>query len=101
MRSILEVLKIETKSGDSAKTGKPYAISTAHCIVRNDDGSISAVGTMRIPKVFEDVAKPGVFTASFGLATPDYGADQGKIVAQITSLTPVPSPSFKRVAPAV
>jgi hypothetical protein len=101
MQSILEILIINTKSGNAKKTGQPYSISEAHCILRNDDGTVGAVGVLTIPKALEPVAKVGVFTAAFSLEAPTYGENQGKIVAALRGLTPVPAGALKRAVAGV
>lgn len=93
MQSFLEILVVTVKAG-TAKTGKPYSISEAHSVLRNDDGSPGAVGVLVVPKALESVCKPGMFTAGFALQAATYGEQQGRIVAVLASLTPVP-PGFK------
>lgn len=89
MQSILEILVVNTKAGHSKKTNAPYSISEAHCVLRNEDGTAGAVGVLVVPKALEAVAKPGVYTAVFALTAASYGEQQGRIVAQLTGLTPV------------
>lgn len=94
MQSILEILMISNKSGKAKKTGNDFSINEAHCVLRNDDGSPGAVGVLVIPKILEAVAKPGMFTGSFALQAATFGENQGRIVAALVGLTPVP-PSFR------
>lgn len=89
MQSILEILLITVKAGNAKKTGQPYSISEAHCVLRNEDGTAGAVGVLVVPKTLEAVAKPGLFTASFGLVAASYGEQQGRIIAQLAGLIPV------------
>lgn len=89
MQSILEILLVTVKSGTAKKSGQPYSISEAHCVLRNADGSPGAVGVLVVPKLLEEVAKPGIFTAAFGLVAASYGEQQGRIVAQLSGLVPV------------
>ncbi len=96
MQSMIEILLVTTKSGNSKKTNAPYSISEAHCVLRNDDGSPGAVGVLVVPKMLEAVAKPGMFTASFGLVAAGYGEQQGRIVAQLAGLVPVPPGAVRR-----
>lgn len=95
MQSIVEILLVTVKAGTSKKTGLPFSISEAHCVLRNDDGSPGAVGVLVVPKPLEPVAKPGLFTATFGLMAASYGENQGRIVAALTGLVPAPSKAFK------
>jgi hypothetical protein len=96
MHSILEILLVNVKEGTSKKSGQPYKISEAHCILRNDDGTAGAVGVLTVPKQLEEVARPGVFTAAFSLEAPTFGENAGKIIAALKGLVPVPPASFKR-----
>lgn len=101
MQTILEILVVTVKSGNAKKTGQPYSISEAHCILKNDDGTPGAVGVLVVPKGLEAVAVRGSYTASFGLQAASYGDQQGRIVAVLTGLTPLPSTHrFKPTAPA-
>ena len=99
MQSILEILVVNVKSGDSRKTGRPFSISEAHCVLRNDDGTAGAVGILVVPKALELVAKPGKFTAAFALQAASFGEQQGRIVAQLVGLTPVPDAAIVRQTP--
>jgi hypothetical protein len=96
MQTILQILLINTKEGTAKKTGNAYKISEAHCVLRNEDGSAGAVGVLTIPKELEATAKPGVFTASFALEAPTYGENQGKVIAALKGLVPVPPSQFKK-----
>lgn len=96
MQTILQILLVNTKTGTAKKSGQPYSISEAHCVLRNEDGTAGAVGVLTIPKDLEAVAKPGVYTASFALDAPTYGENQGKVVAALKGLVPVPAGQFKR-----
>ncbi len=98
MQSILEILLINKKEGTGKKSGQPYSISEAHCILRNDDGTAGAVGVLTVPKSLEAVAKPGVFTAVFSLEAPTFGENAGKIIAALKGLTAVPDGAFRKVA---
>lgn len=96
MQSILEILVVAVKAGNAKKTGNPYSISEAHCVLRNDDGTAGAVGVLVVPKALEPVAKPGYFSASFGLQAASYGEQQGRIIAVLTGLTPLAPNALKR-----
>jgi hypothetical protein len=88
MQSILEILTLSVKAGNSKKTGLPFSITEAHCVIRNDDGSAAAVGVLVVPKALEGSAKVGLFTATFGLVAGSFGDNQGRIVAQLAGLMP-------------
>lgn len=96
MQSILEILVVNTKSGTSKKTGNPYSIPEAQCVLRNEDNTVAAVGVLVIPKDLEAIAKPGVYTGSFALEAATFGENQGRIVAKLVGLTPVPPNALRR-----
>ncbi len=100
MQSLLEILVINVKAGTSKKSGAAYSIPEAQCVLRNDDGTVAGVGVLVIPKALEEHAKPGIFTGSFALEAASYGPDQGRIVARLTGLVPVPPNAIKRSTPA-
>lgn len=96
MQTILEILVVNTKTGTGKKSGQPYSISEAHCVLRDTDGKAGAVGVLTVPKDLEAVAKPGVYTASFALEAPTFGENQGKVVAALKGLVPVPAGAFRQ-----
>lgn len=100
MHSILQILLVNVKEGTAKKTGNPYKISEAHCVLRDEAGVPSAVGVLNVPKSLEAVAVPGTYSAAFALEAPTYGENQGKIVATLCGLTPVPDGYFRKLAPA-
>ena len=100
MQSILEILLVSVKEGTSKKSGQPYKISEAHCVLRNQDGTAGAVGVLVVPKNLEAVAVPGIYTASFGLIAGSFGEQQGRIVAQLAGLVALPPSMVRRAAPA-
>lgn len=87
--SIVEILKVnEARTGTSQKTGKPWAMQEAECILRDQDGGVVQVGVLDVPKELIDNLRPGVYTASFTLAA---GYSDRKIGARLVALTPVPA----------
>jgi hypothetical protein len=97
MQSILEILLISNKSGKAKKTGNDYSINEAHCVLRNDDGTPGAVGVLVLPKALESVAKAGFrYTASFALQAAQFGEQQGRIIAVLVGLTPIPESAMPR-----
>lgn len=96
MQSILEILVINTKSGKSKKTGNDYSIPEAQCVLKNEDGTVAAVGVLVIPKHLEEQAKPGAYTGSFALEAATFGENQGRIVAKLVGLTPLPADYFRK-----
>lgn len=99
VNSILQILVVNTKSGTSKKTQQPYSIPEAQCVLLNDDGTVSAVGVLVIPKQLEEQAKPGTYTGSFALEAGTYGENQGRIVARLVGLTPLPPSAVRKQAP--
>ena len=91
MQTIIEILIVTVKAGNAKKTGQPYSISEAHCVLKNDDGTPGAVGVLVVPKALEAAAVRGSFTATFGLSAASYGDQQGRIVAVLTGLIPLPA----------
>ncbi len=100
MHSVLEILLVTVKEGKAKKTGNDYKIYEAHCVLLKDDGTPGAVGVLNIPKALETVAKPGKFTAAFGLEASTFGDNAGKIIAVLSGLTPLP-PGAIRARPAM
>jgi hypothetical protein len=90
MQTILEILLVNVKAGNSKKSGQPYSISEAHCVLRDETGKAGAVGVLTVPKALEAVAVPGVFTASFAMEAPTFGEQAGKVIAVLKGLIPVP-----------
>lgn len=92
MQSIIQVLKVnDLKSGISRKTGNPYEIQDAECILLKDDGSVDQVGVLQVPKSLRDKVHPGVFTGSFALRS---NMQSRQIEAVLTDITPVPPGTY-------
>jgi hypothetical protein len=89
MQTILEILLVNTKTGNSKKTGQPFSISEAHCVLRDESGKAGAVGVLTVPKGMEARAVPGIYTASFAIEAPTYGDNQGKVIAVLKDLIPL------------
>lgn len=88
MQSLIEILKLnDPKTGTSAKTGKPYDMQDAECLLLNDDGSVAHVGVLQIPRVLRDKVAVGRFSGSFALGV---NFASRRIEAQLVNLTPVP-----------
>lgn len=96
MHSIIEILLVSVKEGKSKKTGNDYKISEAHCVLRDETGAPGAVGVLVVPKALEAIAKPGVFTAAFSLVAGSFGENQGRIMAVLSGLVPVPPRSLPK-----
>lgn len=98
MQSIIQILKLnDPKKGISQKTGKPYDMQDAECLLLTDEGVISQVGVLQIPNSLRDKAAPGTFTATFGL---NASYKDRRIEAVLTGLTPLPATAIKTASPA-
>lgn len=96
MQSVIQILKVnDTRKGTSAKTGKPWEMQDAECLLLNDDGSINCVGVLTIPKDLSGKVTPGTFVGSFSLrASP---MDR-RIEAVITGLQPYTTKQVPKAA---
>lgn len=87
MQSIIQILKLnEPKTGTSKKTGNPYDMQDAECLLLNADGSVDQVGVLQVPKALRDVVAVGKFTASFALHS---NFASRRIEAVLTGLIPI------------
>ena len=88
MQAVIQILKVnELKTGTSAKTGKPYEVQDAECVLLDENGMPDQIGVLPVPKALRDQVRPGVFTGTFALK-PDF--QSRRIEAVLTGLTPVP-----------
>lgn len=68
MQAIIQILKVnDIKSGVSSKTGKPYELQDAECVLLDDNGAPAQIGVLSIPKDLRGKVSTGVFTGSFSL----------------------------------
>lgn len=84
----LTILAIASTSGISKKSGLPFEIKTAHCVLTQHSeagGEQVVVGTINLPRDFKDI-QPGDYLAEFSFGM-GYGQDQGRLVPQIVSLS--------------
>jgi len=81
MKARIQVLAIETKSGQSKKTGNAYSMEVCQCVVHGD--SIQ-VGELVLPKDHPKIV-PGMYDGEFGVQV---GADK-RISGVLKLLTPV------------
>jgi hypothetical protein len=96
MQTVLEILLVNTTTGNAKKTGQPYSISEAHCVLRDETGKAGAVGVLTIPKGLEASAVPGIYTAHFAMEAPTFGENQGKVIAVLKGLVACPPEMFRR-----
>lgn len=100
MQSIIQILKLnELKSGVSRKTGNPYEMQDAECLLLKEDGSLDQVGVLQVPKSLRDKVTVGVFTGSFAMRA---NMQSRRIEAVLTDITPVPPGTYgtPKAAPA-
>lgn len=88
MQSILQILKINDVRAIPTKSGTPFNVQDAECMLLKPDGSIDCVGVLSLPREMMGDKAPalGVYTASFGLSA---GYKDRKITAVLANLTPV------------
>src|SRR5471032_1662512 len=89
----LTILSINTRSGIAQKSGRPYTIREAQCILEQQSaeaGSNIVVGVVNLPEALAD-RQPGEYLAEFALAQGG-GPDAGKLVPRIVSLVPFGQP---------
>lgn len=79
---LLEILAVNREAGVSRKTGQPYEIFKAQCVVRGPDNSIQ-VGALNLNQSMKDTP-PGKYLAEFLLGV----SYDNKIIPVITKLHP-------------
>jgi len=78
----INIINVISRSGISKKTGLPWTMNFAQCVLIALDGELK-IGKMLLPKALNDT-KPGEYLASFQLDV-DYETD---VVPVITALHP-------------
>lgn len=89
MKTRIQVLSIENKSGRSKATGNDYSMNVCQCVVYDIDGDgveKILVGELVLPKNHPEV-KPGMYEGEFGISV---GQDK-RIGGRLLHLTPVAS----------
>ncbi|MFM0318160.1 cellulose synthase [Paraburkholderia nemoris] len=96
----LTILSVNTRSGVSQKSGRPYTIREAQCILEQSSDGVSSivVGVINLPEALADRA-PGDYLAEFALAQGN-GQDAGRLVPRIISLVPHGNPRVQPKADA-
>ncbi|MFX1735089.1 cellulose synthase [Paraburkholderia sp. A1RI_3L] len=84
----LTILSVNTRSGVSQKSGRPYTIREAQCILEQSVDGVSniVVGVINLPEALAD-RDAGEYLAEFALAQGN-GQDAGRLVPRIVSLVP-------------
>ena len=92
MHALIQIFKVnEPRSGVNTKTGRAWSMQDAECALLSDDGAVSTVGVLLLPKTLSGDAapKPGIYTGSFSLEA----NMERRIEARLTALTAVPQRS--------
>ncbi|MFM0731100.1 cellulose synthase [Paraburkholderia sediminicola] len=81
----LTILEVAHRSGIAKKTGNPWSIHEAQCILEQEDseGKKIVVGTINLPDVLKDSA-PGDYLAQFSF----FKSMEGKLEPRVVSLVP-------------
>lgn len=101
MQSIIRILKLnEVRKGVSQKTGKPYEMQDAECLLLTDTGEVDQVGVLQIPKDLMGKVTTGDFIGTFALRP---NLQDRRIGAVLTGLQPyavrgTPSPAAAKAA---
>ncbi|MFM0450064.1 cellulose synthase [Paraburkholderia nemoris] len=84
----LTILSVNTRSGISQKSGRPYTIREAQCILEQSVDGVSSiiVGVINLPEKLAE-SPAGDYLAEFALAQGN-GQDAGRLVPRIVSLVP-------------
>lgn len=90
----LTIVDVIRREGVSSKTGRPYDMRTAQCILwqTTSEGEQTVVGTVTLPNSLKDTEK-GDYIAEFALSQ----SMDGSLVPRIVSLLPFPT-SAKPIA---
>jgi hypothetical protein len=84
--SFIQIIKVnEARKGVSKKTGNPYEMQDAECMLLDETGLPQTVGVLMIPKDLMGKVVPGVYAASFTLGTDQ----ERRIVARVVELRPM------------
>lgn len=87
MKTRIQVLSVENKSGRSAKSGKDYSMNVCQCVVHGvDDDGVEKIqiGELVLPKDHPAVV-PGMYDGEFGISV---GQDK-RIGGRLLQLTAV------------
>lgn len=94
MKNTIQILHVTQRTGLSQKTGKPYDMRSAQCIVHKvnrDTGVVEPlIGELMLPERFKE-SKPGTYEVEF-----EVSIDKEKRVgAQVATMVPVAEVSGK------
>ncbi len=86
--SVIQILKVGDIRSGVGKTGKPWQMQEAECILIDGDGQVSQVGVLDVPRELVGNLNPGTYSATFTLSA---HYQTRKIGAQLVALTPHPT----------
>ena len=87
--SIIQILKLNDPiKGTSAKTGRPYDIQDAECILYAEDGTVGQVGVLTIPNDLRGKVAEGTYSGTFSMRA---DRQTRRIGSVLTGLTPIPA----------
>src|SRR6266702_401769 len=88
----LTILEVAHRSGIAKKTGNPWAIHEAQCILEqeNESGKSIVVGTINLPDALKD-SPAGEYLADFSF----FKSMDGKLEPRVVSLVPFGMPGVK------
>ncbi|WP_331692619.1 cellulose synthase [Pandoraea sputorum] len=86
----LTIVNVIRREGVSQKTGRPYDMRTAQCILwqTTSEGEDTVVGTVTLPNSLKETEK-GDYIAEFAMSQ----SMDGSLVPRIVSLLPCPTSS--------
>lgn len=95
MLNKIQVVDVRVQEGTAKKTGQPYRIAEAQCILfPSEPGAGMLVGKLQIPKGMDD-PEPGEYLAEFRMAQ----FQDGSLGARLHKLSPVaPKPQAQPAA---
>lgn len=92
MQSIIQILKLnEPKKGVSSKTGRPYDMRDAECMLLTEAGDVDQVGVLQIPQALREKVEalgPGKYLGSFALHADFASRRIGAVLTDLNPLTP-------------
>jgi hypothetical protein len=88
MKNTIQILHVTQRTGLSQKSGKPYDMRSAQCIVHKvnrDTGAIEPlIGELLLPEQFKEI-KPGTYEVEFEAGI---GLEK-RVVGQVVTMVPV------------
>jgi hypothetical protein len=91
-KHLINIVAVNKESGIAKKTGNPWEMNKAQCVVTGPDGS-TKIGELMLPKALADT-QPGRYLAEFQLAV----SFERLVVPQIIALHPY-NPAEKTLTP--